>query len=689
MIKTRVLLTMAAVALSLLATNRSLLSFQQPDPGGCDMQFLSGTTPTIDGKITTSNEWDDAGTIASGGCIDALPDGSPANLQIDLPAHAVTIRTKRDATNLYLAFTVADATPTTPGTLAAGGQSIAIGDRIVILFDPNLSGGNIPQATDFRLECTLYRNAPGQVDLHWSTGSGVAANPWSDAAVPAGIKAVCLSSLDLSSYVAEIQVPLAALNYVLTPRLPKDIGIAVAVINDLNAALPCNLQAGPCDPSIEAATGTAFPNLPNMKVIDNNHILLDPALTPFLDTTPWDTPGNWGRAFLAGVGDEITISRSPVVYRSSDIRVSYCPFDFANAGVQGTANWYRYNAAAPYPLYLDVQIHRMGGVGMVNKRLVALWTANGMNPQSWFYITLTDPFQVPPSSNVPVGPLPGPNTPWTGMPANQTVGHPCLQVFILPEDLTAPNPTSDATEKQQFPLLNADWFKLLGGAGETLAQNQARYKNFIAAYGIPDTQWAQMNLDEFPPTTPNCPQIKNLPVPPGGVPAPPGLGALPLPLRRAAASGPAAHVTQIRYQQPMPPPAAAVALPRVTPAAAADFMAFGVPHARKYKRVSFIEPLGGVQEAVDISYLKQKGIVQVHFNVTNSNDYARRIVLSTKLTTPPGEKGIGTRLHECAPEFRPGERKTVTAEIGFGLPTEPIPPVPGKGMPAVGGPAPY
>ena len=167
MIKTRGLLTLAALALSLLATNRSLLSFPPPDPGGCDMQFLSGTVPTIDGKITPGNEWDDAGTIASGGCIDALPDGSPANLQIDLPAHAVTIRTKRDATNLYFAFSVADATVATPGQLAAGRQSIAIGDRIVILFDPDLSGGNTPQTTDFRLECVLYRNAvwPGRPAL--------------------------------------------------------------------------------------------------------------------------------------------------------------------------------------------------------------------------------------------------------------------------------------------------------------------------------------------------------------------------------------------------------------------------------------------------------------------------------------------------------------------------------------------
>ena len=119
---------------------------------------------------------------------------------------------------------------------------------------------------------------------------------------------MCLSSADSSGYVAEIQVPLAALNYVLNPRQPKDIGIAVAVINDLNAALPCILQAPPCDPSIEAATGTAFPNLPNMKVIDNNNILLDPALIPPLETpTPWDTPSNWGRAFL---GARATKSRS-------------------------------------------------------------------------------------------------------------------------------------------------------------------------------------------------------------------------------------------------------------------------------------------------------------------------------------------------------------------------------------------
>jgi hypothetical protein len=675
MIKTRGLLTLAALALSLLATNRSLLSFPPPDPGGCDMQFLSGTAPTIDGKIT-GNEWDDAGTTASGGCIDALPDGSPANLQIDLPAHAVTIRTKRDANNLYLAFTVADATVATPNTPV--GSRLTIGDTIVILFDPDLSGGNIPQASDFRLECVLFRDAVGNVERHWSTGSGVANNPWSEvdaANIPAGFKAVCLSNADSSGYVAEIQVPLGAsgLNYVLNPRQPKDMGIAVAVVNDLNAALPG-------DPTTEAATGTAFPNLPNMKVVDNNNILLDPNQQPLLGTTPWDTPGNWGRAFLGGAGDEITISRSPYPWKSSDIRVSYCPFDFASAGVEGSTNWYRYNEASPYPLFLDVQIHRLGGAGMVKKRLVALWAANGANPQSWAYITVTDPFQVPPASNVTAGPLPGPNTPFTGMPAHQTVGHPCLQVFILPEDLTAPNPTSDAAEKQQFPLLNADWFKLLGAPGETAAQNLARHNNFVAAYGIPDTQWAQMNLDLFPPTTPACPQI-------GNIPRPPVIGALPL--RRAAADGPATHVTLIRHLQPAAPPPAAVALPPVTPVAAADFMAFGVPRERKHRRYTFIEPLGGVEEGVDISHLKQKGIVQVHFNVTNSNDYARTIFLTTKLTTPPGEKGIGYKLHECEPTFRPGESKTVTAEIGFGLPTEPIPPVPGKGMPAVGGPSPY
>ncbi|HKM54969.1 MAG TPA: hypothetical protein VJY33_16285, partial [Isosphaeraceae bacterium] len=246
--KFRVLLIMAVLSGTFLASSRSLLSYMQPPPppdaGGCDMQFLfSRVTPIIDGQIT-GNEWNDAGVIESNGCIDQLLDGQPnadGTYSSNLQPGPVTIFTKRDNQNLYFAFTVTDATVVTPNNV--NGQAITLGDRIIIQFDPNHSRESVPKNDDFRVELELYRNANAQVDVIWYQGSGDPTNPWQQLAKnPAFIQAKCLSNAAGSSYVAEAQVLLGqgGLGYTLNPNNPADMGIAVAVVNDLKGWIPTN-----------------------------------------------------------------------------------------------------------------------------------------------------------------------------------------------------------------------------------------------------------------------------------------------------------------------------------------------------------------------------------------------------------------------------------------------------------------
>ncbi|HID73347.1 TPA: hypothetical protein EYP38_05390, partial [Candidatus Micrarchaeota archaeon] len=284
-------------------------------------------------------------------------------------AHQVTYYTKRDSTNLYIGIDVDDAT-----------NPNAIGERIVIHLDPDNSRDTAPQTDDYRLELTYMRGSPGDDEIFWCTGTG---SGWScSAASPAGL---AIGRLNRTSgptgYWVEIQIPFSAIGYTLPPdpELITDMGMAIAVVNDLDLS---DASGG------WYVSGIPFPESTALHLNNVNDVMDTTAVT-----TEWDKPNNWGEAFLTGAGQQIYISRSPKSYLSEDIKAGFCNANsFDDVGPRSTTNpkWYKYQSANPCDLALWGKVRRKGPhIADEERRVLFLWAEHGSNPQKWHYVALT------------------------------------------------------------------------------------------------------------------------------------------------------------------------------------------------------------------------------------------------------------------------------------------------------------
>ena len=624
------------------------------DMGGCDLQFLPGSAPTING-IISGNEWGDAGILKSGTCIDSLQDGPTLNT---LTPHQVLVYSKRDAGNhfLYLAFDVADDT--------ANG---IIGDTITVLFDASHHKG--PNPVFYRLDYTVPRPGTPEI-LFWYKGSFSAMNGMTWTQVPGDPRT---ANPDFKVVGQEHPAPDIPKGYVVEMQIPftsaaPDLSIGYnpgATFPDIGIALVVTDDNGFTDQGLEALTGVGFPNTTDLALTNPNSPIINPDLGETEPTSNWNNPKFWGTGFLVGSGDSIYIDRVPNAWTSDDIKVGLCTAaSFADAGNPSTANpkWYVYNPNAPCPLLLFERIHRSAGVGTVRKRVLSLWAEGGANPQKWHYMNLTDPLDLGPVTNATVDVLTPPFS-WASnqVPINLNLQiHPCIRAFILPAELNLPG-------------LDETFFKGIGSEA-TPQESAAKITQFMQGYSIPNAQWAQMNIELLTTfTCPSpCPPLPQPPRPPGR-PGEPRVAVRETPPQLEPVAAPAPPEAGLRPDG-RPRTAVVVRPPERARDVIVDFTAFGITQARGRRKYTFIEPLGGVQKVVNVPYLNEKRVLPLAFNVSNSFDYPRRIVVSSRMTLPPDTKEIGLRLASFEEDFASGQTRLIRAEVGPG-----VTPTPGPG----------
>lgn len=615
-----------------------LLVLPVASQAGCGLAFLNGTTPTIDGSLTTTaGEWSDASVVRSvDPCLELLPDALPGaggvdDVTTDPPGtHEVVFHTKRDNTHLYIGIDVDDAT---------GGGAIVLGERIIVHMDPDNSRDPHPSAADFRLDFTYMRGSAGDDIIEWSSGTGAG---WGNTVpLPAGVQIGRQNRPAgpgiAPGYRVEIKIPFAAIGYTLPadPNLITDMGMAIGVINDLA------LSAGS---GAWYVAGVAFPETAALHLNNANDVMDSTAVH-----ADWNNPSNWGEAFLTGAGQQIYISRSPKSWLSEDIKAGFCnAADFEDTGERSTDNpkWYKYKSANPCPLRLWGKVRRQGAlVGLEERKVLFLWAEHGANPQKWYYVDLVD-IDLPAGSDFEITR----RIDWNSVPAGKE-NHPCLRAFILPKDL------NHATVDQGF----------LQNIGTEAGNNASKISQIRSAYGLATDHEAQMNihmLADF--SCPECASGRNDSK------------------KRWLASFRFVGESHAQATTTAGSPGNVVIHdPEVKiHDFVADIQLNGVAASPGTKKYQYVEVLGGVQEVINLQHMRKNKEVRIPFNIANSEDMERRLYLNATALFPEEFTKVELAIEQPKGVFKKGETRKVVSRFVAGTAQ---PPKPEKCFPIGGG----
>lgn len=407
-----------------------------------------------------------------------------------LPAEpqSVTIESWRTATHLNLSLTIEDQTRKQRDDSGnETGDSLGIGDKIIIQIDPNNSGhaavpdsdldtGATAIAKDHRFEITLKDNAIDSLRRR---------EPLNGSAWKLPVNYPGLASLngasDGAKYVVDVTIPLLDIGSPVS-----DIGIAIAVINDLGHG---HVDMGT---DVWDVSGTSLPS--SMPLVSGS----DPGLVDAAQGSgAWVNPSTWATGYFSVLPGEVNLSHNPAYWWSDAIRLSRCDVS-QFSGVQepltpgmsqlGLTGWYIYNPADPCQMKVWVRASNASG-GVIQNRLFVVWGRPGIAPQEWFPVDLTGPIGFSSPEEI-VSIL------WNNVPAVSFTDHPCLRVYVLPAALTAP------------------WLEAQILAIDTQAELSAMEAHYgIAAGG--DFQNAQMNFTATSTGSCTLPQCALL-APPGG-----------------------------------------------------------------------------------------------------------------------------------------------------------------------------
>ena len=406
----------------------------------------------------------------------------------------ITVTTKRDGSNLIMVFTFNDNTQT------LSGGNLLIGDKVIVQIDPNNSrsatletGTNSPgdNTQDYRFEIKINSNAP--VSAQFRTPS--APDDWHPAQnLSSGASANFMSKVlpEGPGYEITLTIPFTFLGFNGLPT--HDIGITFGIINDLGNTT----SAGTSD-----VTGTEFPQSMGLDETVNSIGLIAGELA----SGSWIKPARWGVGFFSLTSQQVTLTHSPSKYWSDSIRISTCNTDHwcetggptpcvPDSGI-GTnqlnlPNWYHFNTNQPCKMKVWFNAYKMNP-GSVAKRFLILWSNAGTGPENWFLVTLTNPIvlSLPENKNFFV---------WTTVPAVNFTSHPCLRVYVLPENLG----NIDGVTGEVFIRGNG----IPGDPHEKPLSTSAQLAQVETAFmiqpGLGDQQSAQMNFTASEPGT-SCP----------------------------------------------------------------------------------------------------------------------------------------------------------------------------------------
>lgn len=420
----------------------------------CRVGFLSGNAPAnIDGDnaITsgTTREWSDASVIASGDpCFGWLLDQDNAG-----PGKSVRVASKRYTRSgqHFIGFYVEVMDSSASGPLSSG--SLASGERFIVQFDPNDSGGpelGVASALDFRVVVEhAWAPSGSQItdaratlsDSNFRSPCGGGTQNWRAGAAAAGL--VVAARIMTGGYKFELEIPLTVIG--ISGAFPtSEIGIAFAVINDYGGCL-----SGTSGASCPNSGGAGFPSDIPITTLNN------PASGCHLS---WIIPNNWaGSSSTAPTPGHVTIKRIPEPWDSMSLLAFPCG---------SSAAGYTYFPTHPCKVELKAWLDNTTGT-IQDRNVVFLWIKAGTGaPNEIKFISL-----VPVS--VAAGLMQGPFSSglWSGIPTGHD-NHPCVRAYILPAVL---RPEFDGPEIRAIT-------------------DFGHITTMVSTYGLIEDNWAQKNI---------------------------------------------------------------------------------------------------------------------------------------------------------------------------------------------------
>lgn len=641
----------------------------------------ASAAPTLDGKLTSAGEWNDAALLASGDpCLEMLSDRPGGVVQ----SRTVKVYSKRYSrggqTVIGFLFEIPD--QTTAGPCGAGsGELCGRGESIVLQFDSNrsrgaqLAGSSTANAlaNDYQIIISHKWKTTAGSDLIsdltaavfesqasmdcgtpiWAAASGETFNP----AWMAAQKVVSSGS----GYSVEVEIPLSFLG---TPA--SDLGFAFAVTNNLGDDSPMGCTGGVCD-----GYGVAFPNTTAME--------LSNTANPYdVCHGNWAVPNEWGALSFGIAAGDVSVSRSPDYWSNDGLLVYQCA-DNTTA--------YGYYSSQPCRARLVAKVKNTGPEQTRN--LLFLWSPVGAGtPANYTRVELVEGVKIPAGTTATPSFTNVSTAEWTGVPKNQ-LAHPCVRVYVLPGSYVSTFPRTD--------VLAVD------DAADVVAMS--------AAYNLSNGQWTQKNIALI--TGSNvCPnascRITMRERAPGEASAEmasasTGAGdawnggvASDAGHSRLAPVRPPLPVLHLRpgEAEPAPEPQSSTERPPVVVKPGTNILmpedefrrfsrgnvivqvrAFG--HSRRPSGPStynFLENMGGVIQLVPVELLRQRETVPFAFNVTN-DEREKTVFLIVDVFVPSGVTGVEVALDTTRRDYGSRENRVMRGLVTLpGGPKQPPPP---------------
>ncbi|HYH82809.1 MAG TPA: hypothetical protein VEX86_23650 [Longimicrobium sp.] len=432
-----------AARLAGLAAAALLLGALAPAPARADtcwIGFRPGGTPAIDGA-RTGVEWDDASVLQSGGgCLNDLVGSQAGNAE-----RTVRVYSKSDNLNLYLLFEVGDVTN-------ALGASGSLGEMIILHLDPNHSRDVILNAggADHRYVFShRWSTSAGLQRDHYTsqTGSGLCPgqNDWLGPTPWPAADVVMQPSLagGGAGYTVEMKFSLASLG--VAAPLATDIGLAFAIVNDLNAST--------------FYSGTRFPE--SLPFTTNANMLSSDETASCND---WLSPLAWGGGYHDQAPGDVTFDHAPVYWQATAVQALYCT---------GATGWEYYPG---HPCEVRVRATVLNPGGATKRNLLYLWGDHDAGTVRWTFMDLRI------GVNIPTGGATETSAIWDA-PAG-LAAHPCIRVYALPNSFRG-----DFTEAQIRALAQAPHTTIV---------------DLETKYGLQPIHSAQRNISRLATGT-NCP----------------------------------------------------------------------------------------------------------------------------------------------------------------------------------------
>jgi hypothetical protein len=629
----------------------------------CPLGFRPGSEPTING-IRSPGEWDDASLTSSGnGCLGTLLDldegvAATRNINVYTKRYA---RSTHTGVVPYLGFFFEIPDHTVPGVSGP----LNNGERILLQFDPNLSGGPTLENgalainKDYRIEIRHGWQSAGTSDpdllvpyvAGTDTTDGVrvtvldgsgsdCGNPtWAPVNLP-GVEVTLRKNTfgsQGSGYQAEIGIPLSLLG-----NPTGDMGVAFAVLNDFAG---CG-QPGVCD-----GYGTSYPSgLP----VNNSDNPVVPCMTG-----GWTVPSAWATGYVSSAPADVYYSPTPSYYFSDDIDDRRCTVI--------DNNWY--NAR---PCKVGIRSWLRSASGVDQTRNVAYYFAKrGMGQTEWHFLSMSKAISVPASAGS--GGVARRQDDSADKSINLVLSdHPCVRAYILPSSL-----------RPDF-----DEGRISGGASGIL--NDSDLEEMSAKYGLQPQHSAQQNITLQ--NSASCPDSSCLAslVPPrvsrqqmaeaetAPSPSPsssPGSTALRwlesvAGISRAHAAGGGDLVARTKPLSRTIGNQVLLSGTRMEKYAGDNVMvqirAFGyrASAVTTTPRYNFLEEIGAIIKLIPVALLQEGGPVPLDFELGNPGQAQRVILLTVDMKAPKGVVIPPLNLDTTPQLFQPHETRHMTASLG-------------------------